>query len=282
MSDSEPFDFGTLGEQWWRDAAADLMVAKPALRISDNQIRFAAAKHRGCSDIESARQAGYATHNKESLKQAAYKAAHATAVVELLSLAALESQPERGTIKLVDDLEVMEILSKQIRSNDPNTVIRASELYNKIKERAHAKGATDATDGFSDWRNVRDFLTVPGGAPAIVHLLTARGESLGSLALLHDVHAACIDQDPDLWERKTRLESTASQAWLQRLLGNPNWQRDARIKLWNEIGIDIEDGADPLSILAERNEQATATGFNGDIVGHDNAGGSAWELDEAG
>lgn len=263
------FDWKPLGEAWWRKAAEDLPIA-----VSEKQLRFAVAKHRGCSDIESARQSGYAG-SKESLKQAAYKAARTNAVVQLRAFADFDG-PVPSQSKLVDDSEIQEILSKQIRSGDPNTVIRASELYNKIKERSAERGLTEEEDGFSDWRLTRSYLTFPGGAAAWIHLWSAQRKALSALDLLHDVYRECMKQDPELWQRKVRESSPAEQAWLQRLLENPDWQRDARIKIWKEIGIDIESSGESPQSASPKNEQTVAIQLNGDIVGHDYSGDSAW------
>jgi hypothetical protein len=45
------FDWAPLGEAWWTDVGKQLS-AKP------RQLKFAAAKYRGCSNTEAARQAG--------------------------------------------------------------------------------------------------------------------------------------------------------------------------------------------------------------------------------
>jgi hypothetical protein len=271
---NESFSWDPLGEQWWRDAARDLR-----LKASEKQIMFACAKHRGCSNTEAARQSGYGG-DEETIRQAAYKAVRTTVVKELLAFAVSE---ERGpTAGVVEASEAKEILSKLARSADPNTSIRAIEQLSKLKEREAESASGLEGDGFFEWRFAREYLQMPGGAPALIHLWTANGKCLSHLPLLHDVHKAVMRDDPDLWERKAKQFQAPERAWLQRHLDDPEWQREARIKIWKEIGIDIESVANGSLSLSPEYQQAVAIRSNGDIVGHDYSGDSAQEEEAAG
>ena len=55
------FDWGKLGETWWLDVGKQL-GAEP------RQLKFAVAKHRGCSNTEAARQAGYKSADPDAMR----------------------------------------------------------------------------------------------------------------------------------------------------------------------------------------------------------------------
>lgn len=260
---NESFDWSPLGEAWWRRAAGDLNLKN----LTEKQIKFACAKHRGCTDSEAARQAGYGS--EETIRQAAYKASGSTGVNQLLAFAT--SEEPGGTTGHVDSTEAKEILSKLARSGDPNTSIRAIEQLSKLKEKEAALGQSIEGDGFSEWRWCRDMLSVPNGAAMIVYGLDGQDRSLASIPLLHDVYSACMRDAPEAWAAALKKQSNVMRAVLERHLSDPDWQRDARVKIWREIGVEID---------GPKIHQSTVGSFNGDTVGHDNVAASAWEEEQ--
>jgi hypothetical protein len=227
--EKEPFDWSALGEAWWREAAEQISA-------TEKQAMFACAKYRGTSNTEAARQAGYAG-DEDSIRQTAYRAFRTSAVQNLLALAT--SELRGATDGTVDAEESRRLLSKLARGSDPNVKIRAIEALQKLDERASELGRAVDDDGFGDWRLVRDYLQMSNGAAAIVHLWTGQGHGLSNFPLFHDVHKAIMQSDPDLWERIVRNSNASERVTIERQLSKPDWQIDARIKIWREIGTDI-------------------------------------------
>ena len=155
----------------------------------------------------------------------------------------------------------MQKLSDLMRGKDPNLSLRAgTELAKLIEPQAGEGPLFGHEDGFDDWRLVREYLRLPNGAPAIALLWTGQDRALASLPLLHDVAAAVEREAPAVWEQLRRQQNAVGRAMLDRHLANPGWQRDARVKLWSEVGVDIDAPAEP---AGASNPQAAVAGFNG-------------------
>lgn len=118
------FDWNPLGEAWWRDTAQQLGA-------SDKQTKFAAAKHRGCSNTEAARQAGYTASNEGGLRTQGYRLARANIIEKLLAFASGEGGGYNGS---VDRAEARRILSSLARGSDPSVRIRAIEQLAKFDD----------------------------------------------------------------------------------------------------------------------------------------------------
>jgi hypothetical protein len=160
--DAKVFDWGELGEKWWRDAGAQF-------KASEAQIKFACAKHRCASNAGAAREAGYAgCADNDIAKQSGYKAFRTTSVQNLLAFAAAEAKG--GNDGTVYGGEARRILSKLARGSDPTVKIRAIEALQKLDDKATELGRRKDDDGLWDWRIVRDYLQMRGGPPAILHL----------------------------------------------------------------------------------------------------------------
>ena len=232
MQDAQDaFDWKPLGEEWWRAAAKDVRVR------DERQIKFACCKHRGCSNTESARQSGYTT-NEDAVRQVAYRVFRSNAVQDLLAFAAAEAKGgHNGT---VDSSEARRILSNLARGSDPSIKIRAVEAIAKLDERAAEAGLLTENDGLSGWRIARDYLQQTNGGPAFALLYTGSGVSLGSIPLMHDVHATCMRDDPHLWARLYQRETAAARALIDRKLRDPDYQWQGRAKIWREVGVEIE------------------------------------------
>jgi hypothetical protein len=251
--DLQPFDWNPLGEAWWREAAGQLGA-------TEKQVLFAAAKYRGTSNAEAARQSGYGG-DEDSIRQTAYRVFRTSAVQNLLALATSELRgASDGT---VDAAEARRLLSKLARGSDPNVKIRAIEAPQKLDERAAELGRSPDDDGFSSWRVTREYLNMPGGAPAFIYLWSGIGEPLSNLPLFHDVYKGIMQTDPDLWERIARNSSAATRVEIARLLSDPTWQLAARVKIWREIGKEIETPNGWRPDVPSWNEQTVADGSNG-------------------
>jgi hypothetical protein len=223
---ADQFQWGPLGETWWREAAK-------TVGSTERQLRFACSIHQGASNTAAARAAPY-TGNADAIRQVAYRAARTNAVQNLLALAAAEAKG--GNNGTVDGAEMRRILSGMARGNDPSMRIRAIESLQKLEERGAELGRVPDDDGFAEWRTVRDFLRLGNGSAVIVLLWDGIDQSLANLPLLHDVVRTC---DPEIWARIYGRQSPTTRAVIDAHLADPDWQRAARVKIWKEVGTDV-------------------------------------------
>ena len=140
----------------------------------------------------------------------------------------------------MDGAEARRILSKLARGSDPGVRIRAIEALQKLDEKAEQTGKWPADNGYGYWRVAREYLTMPNGAPALLYLWDGLGKSLAGLPLLLDVHQAVMRAEPALWERMAKRAPAVSRVSLDRNLSDPTYQLEGRIKIWREIGVEIE------------------------------------------
>src|SRR5262245_4113153 len=126
MENTDNFDFGSLGRDWWENIGKELGA-------TPKQVRFACAKHRGCSNTESARRSGYTDDpsNPGFLRTTAYRVARSNVVSRLLAFASGEADGPDGN---VDRKEGRRILSALARGSDPSVRIRAIEQLAKFDE----------------------------------------------------------------------------------------------------------------------------------------------------
>jgi hypothetical protein len=229
---TDDFDWGELGEQWWRDTGAQCGA-------TNLQIRFACARYAGASATGAARLAGYtdSEQDKSAIRQSGYKALRTTAVANMLALAAAEDKapPDR----ILDKTERAKKLSELAHSPDPTLSIRAIEALNKMADREAELGQGRDQDGMSDWRAARELLQLEGGGLALLSIWVGLGQCPSWLPLLHDVHRAVMREAPDMWERYVNRFSPEERTRLQTHLDNPDWQREARTQIWGEVGVEI-------------------------------------------
>lgn len=226
-------DWGSLGEEWWRETAAQV-------RATEQQMQFAACVFSGMTYTRAAMCAGYTT-DKVRARFAGSDAHKSVGVQTLLTLARADARNAgegKAPVTLVTRAELKQKLSDIVRGSDPSLALRAGESLSKMLE-PEASDFASLDDGFASWRLVRDYLLLPNGGPAVALLYTGSGESIGSIPLLHDVAAAVKRDAPDLWERLVSPLSAVSRVMLDRQLADSDWQRDAREKLWREVGLEI-------------------------------------------
>lgn len=142
MSEAEFFDWGDLGEDFWREAST--RVRKPGLkRPTEEQIKFACALHRGLSKSAAAEAAGYVGSHDE-MRNRGHAAAKSTGVIALLEEAAIEAPADEGVITRDGRKR---ILSKIVRSGCHSDRIRANDSMEKIEQVEQAERATDKSSG---------------------------------------------------------------------------------------------------------------------------------------
>src|SRR5262249_40957872 len=137
-ANAESFNWGPLGEAWWR-AAGETVGA------TELQTKFACSRHQGSSATAAARAAGYA-RSPGRIRELASRTAKTEPVRELLALAAAEGKP--GGQAPVDGDEARAILSEMIRGNDPGLRIRSIEALMRLSERQAELGKPLDDDGF--------------------------------------------------------------------------------------------------------------------------------------
>jgi hypothetical protein len=226
---------------WPTDPPQDWFEAKgAALGLAPETIRFAAALHSlGGADAkkntQAARLAGLDWDRVQAFRQA-----RSVSVRKLLDEA---KRLKAGTLPALTEADIDREIDDLIRQPDALTKARGIELREKRKDRQRQHGDGPDDDGFLDWRNCRDFLLQSNGAVAylLMHLEKQLMGNVCNLPLLHDVHSLLMHQlfGPELWERcRARLNDDWRKC-LDDRLADPSWQKDARLKIWAEIGVDL-------------------------------------------
>jgi hypothetical protein len=111
------------GEAQWREFATTVSA-------SELQLRYAVCRFNGSTATAAAKLAGYAG-DKEAIRRAGYSATRSTAVVALLELAETHAPQAAG----LTDAEVDAKVAKLVRSPDPQISLKATELFDRRKQR---------------------------------------------------------------------------------------------------------------------------------------------------
>lgn len=123
-------------------------------------------------------------------------------------------------------------------------MLKATELYDKRKQRAKDAGTTPDHDGFADWRMCRDYLCLENGASIFMMFYRGMRRDLGHPAnypLLRDVYdiAQLEPFGKQIWDWCSRDLSAVMRQCLNERLADPNYQKETRKQIWAEIGVDI-------------------------------------------
>jgi hypothetical protein len=123
--ENDIFDWGELASEWWlqtaKEIGADVRHAK-----------FAAAKHRNCSNTEAARLSGFGKGGAESTRSEGYRVSRSNKVTQLLALAAAEAGG--GYDGTLSRQEARSILTAMARGSDPAIRIKSIEMLAKIEQ----------------------------------------------------------------------------------------------------------------------------------------------------
>jgi hypothetical protein len=139
MTLTDSFDWGSRGEQFYRD------LAKSAGVRSELCLRFFVAKLDSCSNTEAARRAGAGGNPANS----GYRLSRSRDLERLYATMTAETGTEVG---LVDRAESKRILSAMVRSSDPSVKIRAVELLSKLEQQDREQAALEGSDPFKEMR----------------------------------------------------------------------------------------------------------------------------------
>jgi hypothetical protein len=216
-------------ESEWRDFASTVSA-------SELQLKFAVARFNGATATAAAKVAGYAGSHDE-LRRAGYSAVRSAAVVALLDLATAAAPAEKG----LTDAEVDTRLAKLVRSPDPLIMLKATELYDKRKQRAKEAGQEIEDDVFAYDRYCREILEMRNGASIYMLMYKNLAGNLGwpgNYQLLHDVHFL-MQREPfgrQIWDHMCVDCSDQSRQSLAKDLADPSYQLETRLKIWSEVG----------------------------------------------
>jgi hypothetical protein len=234
MTESEFDLWGNLGESWWKEQGR-------LCRCSERQIKFAAALYQKCTQHRAAAIAGY-PGDPQQLSVQGSRAAASDRVRDLLALA--EAQ-DGGALRedLITSGEIDRRISRMIRSPDPGTSLKATELWHKLEDKKRERGTAPSDDGWAEARAERDMVAQgPDGACSYLHLFRSLQGDLGhvgNLNLTHDTYYTIMRHPLGraLWEHDFARLSEPMKEHVRRQLADPNWQIDVRRKLWAEIGM---------------------------------------------
>lgn len=233
------------------------------LRLTDQDKAFALALLGGANRTQAARMAGFPQEGT-SLRKKASSLAGTRKVKRFLERARAKGVGA-GPEKIIDRETRKRILSRHAVGNDPMAARSAIQELNKMEDTDTDAGRMSATDGFSEWRMVREFLTMPGGAAAIIHIWTGSGNTLAAMPLLHDVHKTAMREAPDIWRRAMASSSGTTRAEVEKQLADLTWQLAARVELWREVDVVIDTQGMKIEVLGFAPEIVPGPN-NGDAV----------------
>jgi hypothetical protein len=216
---------------------ADAVAAE--FRLTDQDKAFALAVLGGAKYTQAARMAGFPQEGL-SLRRKASALAGTRKIKRFLERARAAGVDQPDDVVVVDKPQRRRLLSRDAVGHDRQAALRAIEQLNKMDELERAAGEAIENDGFSDWRMVRNFLQLPNGAVALLHLWTGQGMVISNLPLLLDVHKVILRDDPEFWERTLSKCSADERGQIKRCLSKPNYQLTARVQLWREVGVSID------------------------------------------
>jgi hypothetical protein len=129
MTDSNDDFWKPFGETKWRDFATTVSA-------TELQLRYAVSKFNGSTNSAAAKVAGY-KGDKDEIRRAGYTANRSTAVVALIELAETHAPQAAG----LTDAEVDAKVAKLVRSPDPQISLKATEFFDRRKQRKEAASA---------------------------------------------------------------------------------------------------------------------------------------------
>jgi hypothetical protein len=213
--DPDGFNWGNHPREWWLECAR-----KAGIRKNSQAVKFCAAKARGVSNTQAAREMGI----KNQPNAAGYRLARANEVQRLYVIL----QSETGlTVGDVDEAEAMRILSQLARSSDPSVRLRACEAIARMNERKAEREAEDPnklgsprdtldeigeTDPLLAWWLARTHglkWTMPGAG---LHGALAKIEQLRNEILAETASGRGDDRVGDRIEAATPTRSAAEQS----------------------------------------------------------------------
>src|SRR5215831_1545605 len=107
--EKDAFDYGSLPYETWKEFAA-------TVGAYERQLKFAAAKFRGCTNTEAARQSGFGVGSETSTRSEGYRVARSNKVNQLLALAAAEAGGGYdGTLSKQEARSILTAMATRVR-----------------------------------------------------------------------------------------------------------------------------------------------------------------------
>lgn len=210
MSEQQ-FDWGPLGESWWRENGA-------ACRASEKQIKFACSRHQGAHKNRAAELAGY-SGDPDGLRSAGSRTDGSTAVQDLIALAAAT---EAGVAdNPVTIHEAKRKVGKLVRSPDPAIALKASELFVKLEVAEKNRGEEPESSWEDDTRALLAVKRNGLGLCAMAFLGTVEEYAprldLSGIPLFADLAPSIAKTYPELWAKIRALLDSDCQAVADRM-----------------------------------------------------------------
>jgi hypothetical protein len=194
MSEQKAFEWGSLGESWWRENGA-------ACRATETQIKYACSRHQGANKSRSATLAGY-SGSPEALRSTGVRAEGSKGVEDLLVLAAAS---EGGDIDgPATDAEIDRKLTKLIRSPDGAISLKAIEARDKrlaVAQRAAARSQEEDADPLEALAGFIRALPDACGAVLAAGMWFDKTGRIDSFPFLKQCAPILAQQCPDHWRR---------------------------------------------------------------------------------
>jgi hypothetical protein len=212
MNEQTNFDWGALGEPWWKETGA-------ACRATEHQIKFACARHQGANKTKSAALAGY-SGSAEDLRSAGVRAAGTKAVEDLLVLAAA-SEGGGDANGPATDAEIDRKLTKLIRSPDGAISLKAIEARDKRLAVARRAADSGAEGSWED--DTRALLAMRNGlgmcSMAFLGVVQeyAPRLKLSGIPLFEQLAPSIAQTYPDLWQKIRALLDSDCRADADRM-----------------------------------------------------------------
>jgi hypothetical protein len=129
-------------------------------------------------------------------------------------------------------------------SLDPSTVIKGTELLAKLDQVDRERRETPTDDGLNEFRLARDYLCQDQGASAFMLHYRALRNDMGHPAnypLLRDVYDIAQTEQfgQQIFDWCGKDLSDVMRQLLNDRLADLDYQKETRIKIWKEIGVDI-------------------------------------------
>ncbi len=226
--ENDTFDWGQLPAEWWLETSKQIGA-------DERHAKFAAAKFRNCSNTEAARLSGFGTGGAESTRSEGYRVSRSNKVTQLLALAAAEAGG--GYDGTLTKQEARSILTAMARGSDPQVRIKSIELLAKMEQAERELGTSSEDDAYSGDRFIRSLLLLPNGGT--MAMLAQAGTALSRMCLFHDMRFKLQREEfgPTIWDRLYEKHSATMKEDIASAIADLGWQRETRVKLWNEIGM---------------------------------------------
>jgi hypothetical protein len=216
------FDWGELGRVWWLETAQ-------SVGATERHAVFAAVKHRGGTNTDAARSAGFGGGSEASVRSEGYRLARSNKIMRLLALAAVEAGGGYdGNVTLA---ETKQILSTLARGSDPAVRIKALEALNKLDEQERRRNERIEVADYAEELYQLARALPQSGLGALLglsHYFQTTGHII-NFPYLTEVAPIAAQRFSDDWQRWRSKHSTDEIAVLDKLAAGPLLDGDSLV-----------------------------------------------------